>query len=203
MYFTDHFLCFRDSANSVLIRWSVQWKVIFDLFIVIPFLFLFTHLEIMGQILGSPHWLESSVLKDWSSPILFREVKNVSNQLLKNLINRNYFPFLFSRILERIYHYWMLCNYWRWLSYPDTQLLTPLRVSLSEYLMKWDLEMKQSFALCHFVKILIIIPLAVFFDCERKRNMLATWEHSGEARKTKEKKKKKTGNVFLGSLSYT
>lgn len=142
----------------------------------------------MRQILGSPHWLKSSVLKDWSSPILFREVKNVSNQLFKNLINRNYFPFLFPRILERIYHYWMLCNYWRWLSYPDTQLLTPLRVSLSKYLMKWDLETEQSFALCHFVKILIIFPLAVFFDSERKRNMLATWEHSGKVRKTKEKK---------------
>lgn len=106
----------------------------------------------MGQILGSPHWLESSVLKDWSSPLLFREVKNVSNQFFKNLINRNYFLFLFPQILERIYHYWKLCNYWRWLSYPDTQLLTPLRVSLSEYLMKWDLETEQSFALCHFVK---------------------------------------------------
>ena len=156
----------------------------------------------MGQILGSPHWLESSILKDWSSPIVFREVKNVSNQFFKNLINRNYVPCLFPQILKRIYHYWMLCDYWRWLSYPDTQVLTPLRVTLSEYLMKWDLETEQSFALCHFVKILIIFPLAAFFHCERKRNMLATWERSGEARKTKEKnknnKKKKTGNLFLG-----
>ena len=155
----------------------------------------------MGQILGSPHWLESSILKDWSSPIVFREVKNVSNQFFKNLINRNYVPCLFPQILKRIYHYWMLCDYWRWLSYPDTQVLTPLRVTLSGYLMKWDLETEQSFALCHFVKILIIFPLAAFFHCERKRNMLATWERSGEARKTKEKKKqtkKKTGNLFLG-----